>query len=100
MTVSTDITAAYRLACKMEDDVRALRLHTRAIARIADVVDADDGPAVQQLAKEITDAADKIEAARSELLLHFKSLVFQGRQAGLMTRLPEPIPRLSATIRR
>ena len=29
MTVSTDITAAYRLACNMEDDVRALRLHTR-----------------------------------------------------------------------
>ena len=69
MTVSTDITAAYRLACNTEDDVRALRLHTRAIARIA-VVDADDGPAVQQLAKEITEAADKIEAARSELLLH------------------------------
>ena len=52
-----------------EDDVRASRLHTRAIARTA-VVDADDGPAVQQLAKEITEAADKIEAARSELLLH------------------------------
>jgi hypothetical protein len=65
-------TTAYDLVCDMEEPLLAVKNFARLIARFAEVLDEDDGLALQAAAWHITDLVKGLEERRGKAfrLLH------------------------------